>query len=76
MAYKGNEKRRRELAKRSGTKEILFVGTHPDPNERLKLVFVELPSGPPSERVFWYLQRLPPEYKAMLGSSTPEDRAR
>ena len=76
MAYRGNEKRRRELAKRSGAHEWLFVNTDTDPNRRLKLVFHVIPDGAPSARLSWLIDMLPAEYTDLHGGSQPEDRTR
>ena len=69
MAFRGNEKKRREIAKRRGSREVLFVKDDPNPNRRLKMLFVELPDGAPSVRLHKILKALAPEYAEIQGGN-------
>lgn len=71
MAYRGNEKRRRELARRARASLILFVRDDPEPDHRLKLVDLSAPDGTPSLSVARLMQALPEEYSRLADGAEP-----
>jgi histidyl-tRNA synthetase len=72
IAYRGNVKRRIELAKKAGSEAILFIKDGDRNRDSLNLTHISKDSSKATELLLNYLLALPTEYSEMSGHDDPD----
>ena len=74
QAYRGNSKRRVELANKSGAMAILFVRNAERNRDSLNLTHISRDNAEAAQFMLKVLKRLPEEYSELSGNNDPEAR--